>query len=184
MLTKDKKQAGFTLLELMIVVSIMAIIAGMSLMRYGNTLSDSEQRATDAEMEQLRQSVIHYFNDQNSYTNNTLNIQSPADIGFLTEFDYVWDADYHRGWRGPYINRSLTTVIDIANSTKFQFDGTGEPDDEDEDNPLIPVTAKLDPYGQPYLFFNLDPSSSLVPLIVSMGADGQYNTADDVELEI
>jgi len=179
-----KNQHGFTLLELLIVVSIMAIIAGMSLMSYGNTRSDSEDQAVRVEMEQLRLAVMHYFKDQNGYVNDSANIQSPADIDFLTNLSPSWDVDYRKGWRGPYIKKSLTTNFDIANSTKFSFSGVGSPADEDSSNPLININVKLDPYGQPYLFFDLDSSTSNPPAIVSMGADGVYDTADDVVMEL
>jgi len=178
----SKKQQGFTLLELLVVVAVMAIISGMGLMRYGNVRSDNEEKATRVEMAQLRQAIIRYFNDQNTYSEDTANIRSPADIDFLTNLSYSWDVDYRKGWRGPYINISLTTAVDIANNTIFDFAGGGDP--ADDSAPLITVPAKLDPYQQPYLFFDLDPASGGIARIVSMGADATYDNADDVVLEI
>jgi len=178
--TSVKNQQGFTLLELLTVVAIMAIISGMSLMSYGNTRSNSELQAVRVEMEQLKLAVMHYFKDQNIYVKDS----SPANIDFLTKLSPSWDADYRKGWRGPYIKKSLITAnYEIANSTKLNFSGDGDPTDADESNPLIAISVKLDPYGQPYLFFDLEDVVG-TPRIVSMGADGLYNTADDVVMEI
>jgi len=175
-----KNQHGFTLLELLIVVSIMAIIAGMSLMSYGNTRSESEYTATKVEMQQLAQAVRHYFQDQNTYING-IDAESPADIRFLvTPIGSInqWNPDYRRGWRGPYIKRSLITYFfEVAPLTSLSFEGEGDPL---AGTPITPPT-KLDSYGKPYLFFDLSTYRSGVSFarIVSMGEDGIYEMPCD-----
>jgi prepilin-type N-terminal cleavage/methylation domain-containing protein len=179
------KQQGFTLLELLIVVSVIAIIAGMSLMSYSNTRSDSEDRAVRVEMQQLQQAVIRYFSDQNTYDNGTT-ASSPSDISFLIDMTPSWDPDYRKGWRGPYLKRSVTTSSDIMTDS-LNFNGGAR------SVAKISVPVKNDPYYHPYspplptgekgyyhpyLFFDLDKTLGNVPRIVSVGADGNYESPD------
>lgn len=180
-----KKKQGFTLLELLIVVSIMAIIAGVSVMSYTNTRSDSEYQAAKVEMEQLRQAVIGYFRDQNNYINNT-HADSPADIVFLIDQVSSWDPDYRKGWRGPYMQQSLTGYSSVI-LNGLGFDGNGDPSAGTEVEVLVkkdpflqPKTASSPRYYNPYLFFDLDTYNSALKTarIVSMGADGVYEPPD------
>jgi prepilin-type N-terminal cleavage/methylation domain-containing protein len=169
------KQQGFTLLELLIVVSVIAIIAGVSLMSYSNTRSDSEDRAVRIEMQQLQQAVIRYFSDQNTYVNGTT-ASSPSDISFLIDMAPSWDPDYRKGWRGPYLKRSVTKVSGLVESD-LSFNGDGDPSSGGE----VDVPIKNDPYLQPggrdnpYLFFDMN-RLNRTARIVSMGADGIYES--------
>jgi len=165
-----KKQQGFTLLELLIVVSIMAIIAGMGLMSHKGTQDYSKEQAVRIEMKQLQQAVIRYFKDQNSIKDWDGGIlqTSPADIGFLIfapTFDpsdldsdgdleeNTWNPDYRTGWRGPYIKPGefTTPYVSISDSsdTGLEFTGNGDPtgDGDPETGTVIIVQAKPDPFS-------------------------------------
>jgi len=208
-----KKQQGFTLLELLIVVSIMAIIAGMGLMSHKKTQDYSKEKAIHTEMRELQQAIIHFFKDQNSYT-----AASPADIEFLlssnSNSNEVWNPDYRTGWRGPYIKVGdySTPFVSIADSsnTGLELNGNGSPDA----GSVIGVRAKPDPYshisignyfiwskqnqalsvsnpeiprlGRPYLFFDLDTygSEESKARIVSLGIDGVYDISAEISCDL
>ncbi len=196
----NPKQPGFTLLELLIVVSVIAIIAGMGLMSFSNVRSESETQAVKVEMEQLQQAIIRYFADQNSIIDLDGNMlqASPADIDFLINpafdpsdldadgdiFEHQWNPDYRKGWRGPYIRQSITALSDVIYSN-LGLDGNGDP----SVGTAVEVRVKNDPFFQPnssntpynpYLFFDLNTynSSPRLSRIVSMGADGVYEGPD------
>jgi len=172
--TSVKNQQGFTLLELLTVVAIMAIISGMSLMSHRDTQNYSKDQAVQAEMKQLAQAVRQYFIDQNDLMDvegNRLQF-SPADISFLTNpvFDpndtdgdddindhdlHPWSVDYRTGWRGPYIKTGvvITPFVSIADSSNagLEFNGLGDPtgDGDPDTGSVILVQAKPDPYSHP-----------------------------------
>jgi len=167
-----KNQQGFTLLELLIVVSIMAIIAGMGLMSHKGTQDYSKEQAVRIEMKQLQHAVIRYFRDQNSikdWDGGRLQA-SPADIGFLilapifdpSDLDSdgdleenAWNPDYRIGWRGPYIKPGefTTPYVSISDSsnTGLEFTGNGDPtgDGDPDTGTVIIVQAKSDPFSYP-----------------------------------
>jgi len=171
----SKKQQGFTLLELLVVVAIMAIIAGMGMMSHKKTLSYSKDQAALAEMKQLAQAVRQYFMDQNVLIDVDGNLlqSSPADISFLIDpiFDpndtngdddikdhdkqHPWSIDYRKGWRGPYIKTGVGTTpfVSIADSsdTGLEFSGNGDPtgDGDPDTGAVIIVQAKPDPFSHP-----------------------------------
>jgi len=200
--TSVKNQQGFTLLELLTVVAIMAIISGMSLMSHRETQNFSNDQAVLSEMRQLQQAVIYFLKDQNTYT-----ADSPADIDFLLlkNSNENWNPDYRKGWRGPYIKGFDISIpyVSIADNTNtgLEMTGNGSPDS----GTVIRVHAKPDTYsksskgnyfvwgkldadisennnpeiprlGRPYLFFDLVTygTAQSKARIVSMGADGIY----------
>jgi len=159
-----KNQQGFTLLELLIVVSIMVVIAGMGLMSHQGTQDYSKEQAVRIEMKQLQQAVIRYFRDQNSIKDRDGDLlqTSPADIGFLISVptldpsdldsdgdleENAWNPDYRTGWRGTYIKPGefTTPYVSISDSsnTGLEFTGNGSPDS----GTAIVVHAKPDPYS-------------------------------------
>lgn len=152
-------------------------------MSYSNTRSDSEAKAVRIEMEQLRLAAMHYYKDQNSYGDG-VTAKAPAEISFLVDpidSPDSWDIDYRKGWRGPYIKRSLiTTIIEIPPLSSLDFNGVGDPTAGIPITPNPPV--KLDPYGYPYFFFDLATygSADSKARIVSMGANGVYDIPSEI----
>ncbi|MCG8428273.1 MAG: prepilin-type N-terminal cleavage/methylation domain-containing protein [Chromatiales bacterium] len=115
-----------------------------------------------------------------------------------------WMPESGRGWRGPYLTGFAEGYLDIRDGING---GTGAGDPLDGTN-IENVDGIADPFehrtekvssgdtlldwsrevdgrerevwGRPYLVFGLDDS----PWIVSMGPDGEFNTADDITLSI
>ncbi len=182
---KQSPQSGFTLMELLVVVSILSIVAGMVILTQTRSRDYSQEQVVRTEMEQLRQAVIRYFNDQNDYVG--MKGDSPADVSFLINQSYSWNADYRTGWRGPYIKGGdvsyRTPYVSIGDETALGFGGEGDPASGTLN--ADSVLAKPDPYnhqssngffvwclqdtqpcvgndiidipiGRPYLFFDLE----------------------------
>lgn len=51
---------GFTLIELMIVIAIIALITAISLPSFQRTREDSEDRAMEAEMSSIYKAIVEY----------------------------------------------------------------------------------------------------------------------------
>jgi prepilin-type N-terminal cleavage/methylation domain-containing protein len=120
-----RRVSGFTLLELLVVVGIMAALAGVAYMASGSRISDSKLIAADSEMLNIRAALLRYRQDNFEFPDQ----DSAVDAGFL--FDQTlagvnsWDADYQRGWRGPYLHSGDSGLVDIGDG--IGLNGTGSP---------------------------------------------------------
>lgn len=120
---------GFTLLELMIVVAILAVISGMVISTYsGEQRNNAQYQVAQHEMEQLRQAIIRFQKD--NLTPISSSRTSAADLSFLFEAvnsdpDYLWNKDYQLGWHGPYMSGGDSGLVDIGD--ELELDGTGNP---------------------------------------------------------
>ena len=115
---------GFTLLELMVVVAILAVISGMVVSSYsGQQRSDAQYQVAQHEMEQVRQAIIRFQKDNLIAVTQT----SAADLSFLFEKGMLadWNKDYALGWRGPYMSGGDSGLVDIGD--ELALDGSGNP---------------------------------------------------------
>lgn len=125
---KGHHNKGFTLLELMVVVAIMAVIAGATIMTSFGSGEDSIQQnsqidAARFEMKEIKSALINYRTDIPIPPEDL--IISAANFTFLFTGDNTWRPDYKTGWRGPYMRGGDDGFVDIGNS--LTLDGTGAP---------------------------------------------------------
>jgi len=134
--TPQTNQFGFTLLELLIVVGIMAIIAGSTLYSgSASSINKAKKTAVTAEMHNIRKALLQYKVDNFEFPSQS----SPADLYFLFGNDKdndktldrpQWNNDYQTGWRGPYLASGDSGLVDIGDN--LQRDGSGKPHIIDE----------------------------------------------------
>ncbi len=115
--------AGFTLLELLVVVGILAVIAGVSIASFGETDEQAQIKAAKYEMEQIRRAIMRYRQDVGVLNQPA----SPADMEFLYQQGAVdsWNIDYQTGWRGPYLTSGDGGLVDMGDG--LNSNGTGSP---------------------------------------------------------
>lgn len=73
---KKKRNSGFTLLELVIVVAVISILAAIAIPRYGDAVRNSTEGATRGSLGMVRKALSIYYSD--------LDGQYPSDITALT----------------------------------------------------------------------------------------------------
>lgn len=115
---------GFTLLELMVVVSVLLILAGGAMMAFGDAEETAKKQIAQYEIQQLKQGLLRFRQDTGSFPNPF----SPADFSALYEQPAGmagWNIDTGRGWRGPYLGGLRDGLVDIGDS--LQADGIGDP---------------------------------------------------------
>jgi len=169
------KNAGFTLMEMIVVISIIGILASLGLKAFDNVILNMKFESTIHEMEELKKSIVGdpqaiqndirasfgYFGDMGSLPgtlNNLITKGSQAAMQVDATLDMVY------GWNGPYLR---TTFTQDANGNLT--DGFG--------NPYVYSTAKsLSSDGD-----------SVYATITSYGDDGSSGgtgTAADITIEI
>jgi len=133
--SKLSRHGGFTLVELMLVLVILGILAGLVLPKFTGKTEFAKQTAARTQIATFDTALNTYEVDTGSYPSTQAGLRAlvvqPSDVG---------------SWRGPYL------ASDIP----------------------------LDPWGHPYTYEypgKLNPSGFD---IISMGADGQLGTADDI----
>jgi general secretion pathway protein G len=75
-----KRQHGFTLIELMIVMVIITILAGMGLAVYGNSVQSAKEATLREDLFRMREAIDQYHADKNKY---------PATLEALVEDKYI-----------------------------------------------------------------------------------------------
>jgi len=106
---------AFTLIELMIVVAILALLAGLAIARFGSLLDKSKEGATRGELSSLRSALYIYYSDNTFYPTD--------DLSSLTENKHYIDNIPLAMLPGTDLpeNRHVT----VGNSTFTAITGTG-----------------------------------------------------------
>lgn len=112
---------GFTLLELLVVVTVLAAIAGGVIVSLGNLRETALQQTGRMEMQKVKEALLRFRQD----TGHLPAPSNPADFSALYAqgAEPAWDMASGRGWRGPYLTSVGEGLVDIGDS--LQADGTG-----------------------------------------------------------
>jgi len=167
--TAPGRVRAFTLLELVLVVTIVAALAGLALVRLGAVQADAEDGLVRSDLDAVRDAVRRFRRDT-GYLPKTgpfaldsepgggiaappegaAWFRSPANLSQLLERPDVradhplehlerWDPQRGRGWNGPYLSGRLGRVV---LGSDLQPDGSGLPT---AGSPLPPMPALADP---------------------------------------
>jgi general secretion pathway protein G len=80
MTTGRKRADGFTLVELMIVMAIIVILAGMASALYVNSIQRSKEAVLKSDLFRMRDAIDQYYADKNKY---------PASLDALVSEKYL-----------------------------------------------------------------------------------------------
>jgi general secretion pathway protein G len=75
-----RRQRGFTLIELMIVMVIITILAGIGLAVYGNSVQHAKEAVLLQDLHEMREAIDKYYADKNHY---------PSSLDSLVEDKYI-----------------------------------------------------------------------------------------------
>ncbi len=143
--------AGFTLLELMIVTAILGSIAGGAVLMVGQTEEVAQNQIGLVEISEIREAMIQFKKDtgflpktgpfQLTTEGGSVSVpnegtewfRSPANFSQLFNNPLsgtghplaTWNPDTKRGWRGPYLTCAGEGQVDIGSD--LNSDGSGSP---------------------------------------------------------
>ncbi|TAJ18478.1 MAG: prepilin-type N-terminal cleavage/methylation domain-containing protein [Planctomycetota bacterium] len=107
-----KRRAGFTLVELVICIAILALLAGAALPAVAGYLNSRARTTTHAELERLGAATLEYFRDVRALPGSLAALETGTGIA---------------NWSGPYMTSS---ALDAASGLpSAQVDGWSQPYD-------------------------------------------------------
>lgn len=93
MRSKLKGEQGFTLIELIVVMAILAILAGLVVPRFANILADSKDRAHEANKDMLNNACDLYETNEGGKV---------TDLSQLVDKNYIKEIPTIPGTETPY----------------------------------------------------------------------------------
>ena len=64
---RSDRQSGFTLMEIMIVMALIATLAGVGLSMYGNSVTRAKEATLKEDLFRMRDAIDQYYADKNKY---------------------------------------------------------------------------------------------------------------------
>jgi len=104
---RSSSQAGFTLIEIMLVVIIIGILAGVAAVKFSGRVGQGQENAAKASLHAISMAVSLYEMDNGKYPPN-LNALLTAPGG-----SPLWD--------GPYLDATSVPVDPWGNEFRYQY---------------------------------------------------------------
>jgi general secretion pathway protein G len=127
-LMKRRKQRGFTLIELMIVISIIFILIGMALGGYTRSVQRAREAALHTDLQTMRNAIDNYTMDKMSAQQSLEDLKS---AGYLREVpvDPItqqkdWVLDFEDVVLSPTQSGTGITDVHSASSQVSKFENT------------------------------------------------------------
>ena len=79
---RASRMSGFTLMEMMIVMVLIVILAGIGLTMYGNSVQRAKEATLKEDLFRMRDAIDQYYADKNEY---------PSTLGALASDGYLRD---------------------------------------------------------------------------------------------
>jgi general secretion pathway protein G len=75
-----RRDAGFTLIEILIVITLIFVLAGMALIQYQNSVRSAKEAVLKEDLFRLREAIDQFYADKNKY---------PASLDELVTEKYI-----------------------------------------------------------------------------------------------
>jgi general secretion pathway protein G len=79
---RSRAQAGFTLIELMVVVALIAVLAGMGVVQYRNSVVRTKEAVLMEDLFRMRDAIDQYYADKAKYP---ASLETLASEGYLRQ---------------------------------------------------------------------------------------------------
>src|SRR6476661_7707623 len=85
--------AGFTLMEIMIVMALIVTLAGVGLSLYGNSVTRAKEATLKEDLFRMRDAIDQYYADKNKYPSNLETLVSDGYMRRVPEDPITHSAD-------------------------------------------------------------------------------------------
>ncbi len=189
---RHHSDSGFTLLELLVVIALLAIVSGSVVLGYEDLQDQGREEVVRFEMAEMRKALLQFRSDSGSNDfptqrqydcTDTANGGAPADVNSLMSFPpEAGSSDAEKiAWCQSPANLWMLFTDPFGRSEADQWNEDTKrgwngpylrnrqiPVDFDTESVLAGI---LDPYGNPYLLEDMNTEDARV---VSMGQNGLY----------
>ena len=90
---KTGRQAGFTLVELLIVISLISILAAMGLVQYRNSVMSAKEATLHTDLFRMRDAIDQYYADKGKYPSALDSLVSDGYMRRVPEDPFTKSAD-------------------------------------------------------------------------------------------
>jgi general secretion pathway protein G len=117
-----QKTYGFTLIEMMIVMVMIATLIAIAMPRYFQGLERTKETALKQNLKEMREAIDHYHADKGDYPANLQTLVAERYLRFIPDDPMTEQADTWQILAPPDRSRS---VYDVASgATKIALDGS------------------------------------------------------------
>lgn len=168
-MSKYPRHPGFTMIELVVVVGILVVLAGMVLPAVQGTQEDSAAAVTNSSMLAVRAAIVGGGPGQPGYRSDMGCLPTyMRDLFIMPSWAKPFDPLTGRGWRGPYLQDTGAKFPNWGNGFTIDYGCNGDP-------------AVLDAWGHPIVIqapSGLADARQFDPFtrLVSAGSDGGLQT--------
>ena len=119
-----RKNEGFTLIELMIVVAIIAILAAIAIPNFLSFVSKTRRSEVKSNLEGIYKAEISYFGEKNTFSNSFVEIRwLPVGVA-----NYTYSVGTEYFGKDNTINPKPASVTPVATDNSFSAYGWGNID--------------------------------------------------------
>jgi prepilin-type N-terminal cleavage/methylation domain-containing protein len=147
-----KKQKGFTLVELMIVVAIIGVLAAVAIPKFADMLEKSREGATKGNLSAIKSAISNYYADQQGTYPSTLDTRSTY-LGGSESFV-------------PFIPQYIETLPGVKVTAKNTVNGTAATNNGPGKSPATAAQVTTGTWSAPAF------------ATTSLGVGWKYNSAD------
>ena len=117
-----RKSRGFTLIELMVVMAIVALLIALALPRYFEGLKRAREAVLQEDLSVMRKAIDHYHADKNAYPANLQTLVTERYLQFIPEDPITNSAET---WQVELPPDKANRVYDVrSGSTETASNGT------------------------------------------------------------
>lgn len=179
------QQSGFTLLELLVVLSILVAVASIGIAVYPSVDDTQRENLARVEISELAQG-IKTFHQDTGFWPGAVDLDEDGDFDehnapfdwtiLINDTYYNWNVESKTGWRGPYLSRPLDNV-ELRDGASILLNGFNSGITGDVGPSKIGLQ---DPFNTPYLLLLINNRSVIVSaginrLFDELGGNGLSN---------
>lgn len=162
---KTSLQRGFTLVELIVTITILTVLAGVLIPSVNNYLEKSNRGKASSEMKEIANVFSKYKADTFDWPTPNGKPKIKTGKHNFTSYPSLYrNTMSKKDWAGPYLNKGVMVkgYMNVAAKVKGVYDGL------------------IDPWGRPYRIYTFSDGYSGTSggiMLVSYGYDGKLSSS-------